>query len=96
MPGAQGFRLANNKCRAEALRSQLAAFNTDIAGVTHYTGIEFLDVVRYCIAHELFHLLGGEDNYGPLTNPYSLFSNIVISPVELSQVNLKTRLGVTK
>ena len=66
MPGAQGFRLANNKCRAEALRSRLAAFSTDIAEVAHYTSIEFLDIIRYCIAHELFHLLGGKDNCGPL------------------------------
>ena len=98
MPGAQGFRLANNKCRAEALRSRLAAFSTDIAGVTHYTQLEFLDVVGYCIAHELFHLLcGPEHNTTPNTvfglGPY--LSTLTTPPNELLQINLKARKGVT-
>ena len=71
-------------------------FSLDITGVTHYSGGEFLDVIRYCVAHELFHLLGSKDNQGPLTNLYSPpFNDIIISKNELLQINLKQKKGVT-
>ena len=71
-------------------------FDTNIADGTHYSSVEFLDIIGYSIAHELFHLIGGTDNQGPLSNSYSPFNGIIISPNELRQINFKTRQGVTQ
>jgi len=72
-------------------------FNIHIAGLTHYSNAEFLDVVAYCIAHELFHLLWGLDliSQNGLSGIFLPLSQITVSSAELQQINLKNRIGVT-
>ena len=73
-------------------------FSTYREGTDHYSNAEFLDVVGYCIAHELFHLLGGKDlvSLSGITHVFLPLSQITVSSAELSLVNLKTRKGVTR
>ena len=74
-------------------------FDVDIAGVDHYTNTEFLDVLGYAIAHELFHLLCGPNH---TANPGTVFgtgpklSTLTTPSSELLMVNLKGRRGVTR
>ena len=79
--------------------SEERPFNALINGVTHYTSGEFLDIVGFCIAHELFHLLCGlshdsTPNAVLGVGPY--LSNLIASPTELLRVNLKSKRGVTQ
>ena len=73
-------------------------FNTNITGLAHYTSPEFLDVIGYCIAHELFHLLGGLDlvSLNGISGVFLPLPQITVSPAELLQINLKNRKGVTQ
>jgi len=78
--------------------SEERPFNVKIAGVEHYSNGEFLNVLGYAIAHELFHLLCGPlDNMTPNTvfglGPY--LSTLTVPSNELLQINLKTKQGVT-
>ena len=74
-------------------------FSTYREGTNHYSSNEFLDVLGYSIAHELFHLLAGKDHN---TTPNTVFglgpylSTLTTSANEISQINLKTRKGVTR
>ena len=80
--------------------SEERPFAPKIAGVTHYSGGEFLDVVGYSIAHELFHLLCGKNHTSTPRTVFGLgpyLSTLEATPSnELIQINLKTKRGVTQ
>ena len=80
--------------------SEERPFHTDISGVTHYSNVEFLDIVGYCIAHELFHLLCGLNHTMTPNTVFGLgpyLSTLEATPSnELIQINLKKRQGVTQ
>ena len=74
-------------------------FNPNITtGLGHYSSAEFLDVIGYCIAHELFHLLGGFDlvSLNGISGVFLPLNQITISSAELQQINLKSKQGVTQ
>ena len=72
---------------------------SDIAELTHYDNGEFLDIVGYAIAHELFHLLCGinhTDTWGTVFGLGPYLSLLTTPENELLQINLKTKRGVTR
>ena len=79
--------------------SEECPFDPSKNGVEHYTASEFGDVVKYAIAHELFHILCGPNHN--LNSPGTIFgsgpylSTLTTPENEMSQINLKTRCGVT-
>jgi len=80
--------------------SEERPFDTGISDVTHYSDVEFLDIVGYCIAHELFHLLCGLNHTMTQNTVFGLgpyLSTLEATPSnELIQINLKARRGVTE
>ena len=74
-------------------------FDSSKSGTGHYSTTEFLEVIGYATAHELFHILCGPQHN---TNQGTVFGlgyylSIIITPAdELSQINLKQRSGVTQ
>lgn len=68
-------------------------------GGTHYSVGTFADLIAYCIAHELFHLIGDRHAGGgtnPLSGPFRPLSQIEASVQELLQVDLPNRASVLK
>ena len=66
----------------------------------HYLPSGFMDVIRYSIGHELFHVIGGRHQNpdppgtGSLIQPFLPLDQITVSPSELLQINLKERISV--
>jgi hypothetical protein len=66
----------------------------------HYLPSGFMDVIRYSIGHEFFHVIGGRHQDSDLPGPGSLIQpflpldQITVSPSELLQINLKERISV--
>jgi len=57
----------------------------------------FLDLMKFCITHELFHLIGGSDrnnNPGYVSGPPSPFGAIKAYQEELLEVNLPERFSI--
>jgi len=76
-----------------------------IDGKTNYTAQVFVDVLEYCVGHELFHLIGGWHGLQPITPPdqpggimdsFRPLNLITISPEELLQIDLPNRKSIKK
>ena len=75
-----------------------------IEGRANYTAQVFADVLEYCVAHEIFHLIakgyhGYEpvippDQPGPLKWPFRPLEKITISEEEILQIDLPNRASV--
>ncbi|MCL1922237.1 MAG: hypothetical protein FWG50_14390, partial [Kiritimatiellaeota bacterium] len=66
---------------------------------THISSNDFIDLIKFCIAHELFHLIGGSDRpnatgfiSGP--PPYAPFTNLQTSSDEIQEINLPARFSI--
>jgi len=77
-----------------------------IEGRANYTAQVFVDVLEYCVAHEIFHLIAkGYHGYEPVVPPgqpgplkwsFRSLNRITISPDELLQIDLPNRASVIK
>jgi len=95
---------ALNKCTGPILESRGA--RVDIVNIseeqylktqTHISATNFVDLIKYCIGHELFHLIGGTDrknNPGYISGPPSPFGGLKAYQEELLEVNLPARFSI--
>ena len=62
----------------------------------HYPPDTFSDRIAYCIAHEIFHLIGGTDKAtaGLLGGPFRPLRDIEVSDEERREVNLSDKMSV--
>ena len=66
----------------------------------HYSTDTFINVVKYSVAHEGFHVIGGRHQNpeppgtGSLIQPFLPLDDITISSSELQEINLKERISV--
>jgi len=65
---------------------------------THYPSSEFIQRIGYCIAHEIFHLIGGLDLVSPngISGLFLPLGDITASPAELLQINLPQRKSINR
>lgn len=66
----------------------------------HYSQTLFMDVIRYSIGHEIFHVIGGRHQNpdppgtGSLIQSFLPLDDITVSSSELQEINLKERISV--
>jgi len=70
-----------------------------LATTTHIPSDAFLDLVKFCIAHELFHLIGGTDRpnasgYISGPPPPIPFTEVKASLADIQEVNLPGRFSI--
>jgi hypothetical protein len=66
----------------------------------HYSEADFIEVIKFCIAHELFHLIWGTDRLtkvGWISGPPSIpFSEVKADDEERSEINLPQRWSINR
>ena len=79
---------------------QMSEENPILYSGAPYSPAQFKEYLWWSTAHEIAHLLLGDghspDNTGTLMSTRVFLSNCVVSPEELSRMDVKNKLGVTK
>jgi len=64
--------------------------------ITHIPASDFVDLIKYCIAHELYHLIGGTHLYviGFISGGFYPLDNMMVDSSELLLINLPARFSI--